>query len=297
MRRQFSFHPEAFLKSLILLGFSMFLFWLVASNEIVFYINPRFVWLTKSAAALIFLMFLIQAGNSFGQTASAHDHGHAGRGGMKLVLLPFVVTLLMAFLLPHQALDASMANNKGVNLGTRPAASGQSGSTALPGDVAETQTNNNNGSSQGLTAQAEDPVQLKIAEIRKSALINMNEDNFTLITNEVNIYPDRYVGKEITMLGFIFKGQDYPPNQFGLVRYVIACCSADAVPDGFMCECDDAPNFGTGEWLNIRGTIKMGQYENSAIPVIKVASFSKAQEPQNPYIYPFFINTGLAATP
>jgi len=42
----------------------------------------------------------------------------------------------MAYLLPNNALDAGMAYNKGINLGTRPATSGQSGPTpAVPDNV------------------------------------------------------------------------------------------------------------------------------------------------------------------
>jgi len=90
------------------------------------------------------------------------------------------------------------------------------------------------------------------------------------------------------MLGFVLKDQKFPSNQFGLVRYVISCCSADAVPDGFICDYSNASNFSKGSWLNIRGTIQLGKFEGNTIPVIRVTSFSKAQEPENPYIYPVF---------
>lgn len=289
MQRHLSFNTEALFKSLILLGFSTFLVWLVESNNIIFYINPRFVRLTEAAAVLIFLMFLVQAGNSFQRTATAHCH--SGQGKLKLVLLPFVVTLLMAFLLPNNPLDASMADNKGMSLNTRPVTSGQSGpSTVVPNNLTATatQVNNNNANIQGDASQAQNPIQIKLDELRKSSLIKVNEDNFTLVTNEVNMYPDQYVGKEITMLGFVLKDQKYPSNQFGLVRYVISCCSADAVPDGFICDYSNASNFSKGSWLNIRGTIQLGKFENNTIPVIRVTSFSKAQEPENPYIYPVF---------
>jgi len=116
----------------------------------------------------------------------------------------------------------------------------------------------------------------------------VTEDNFTLVTNEVNMYTDQYVGKEITMLGFVLKGQKYLSNQFGLVRYIITCCSADALPDGFICEYKNASSFIKGDWLNIRGTIELGKYEGKTIPVIKVTSVSTAEEPQNPYIYPVY---------
>jgi putative membrane protein len=283
-----SLNAEAFIKSLILLGFSTFLFWLVESNKIVFYINPRFVWLTEAAAVLIFLMFLVQAGNSYRRTSANHSHCHSGQSKIKLALLPFVVTLLMAFLLPDNALDASLAYNKGMNLNARPVTSGQSGpSSTVPSNVPVTQTNNNSTDPKAYDSLSKDSYQSMVDELRKSSLIKVTEENYTLITSEINMYPDKYVGKEIAMLGFVFRDQDFPSNQFGLVRYVVSCCSADAIIDGFLCEYNNASDLSKGSWLNIRGTIQKGEYENIIIPMIKVTSYSKGQEPKSPYIYPF----------
>ncbi|SFG14510.1 putative membrane protein [Desulfotomaculum arcticum] len=289
MQRQVSYNKEALLKSLILLGFSVFLFWLVKSNNIIYYINPRFAGLTKLAAVLIFLMFLVQAGNFYLQTHSDHRHAHAGRGRSKLVFLPFVITLLMAFLLPNQALDAGMAQNKGMDLGSRTAVSVQSGQAgANPGNATSAETNNSDANSRGYTEQDQNPVQTKIDELRQASLIQVSEENFTLVNSEVYTYPDKYAGKEITMLGFVVKDQKFQAEQFGLVRYVITCCSADALPAGFLCEYTSAPDFNEGDWLNIRGTIELGKYEGETAPVIKVASISAAQQPENPYIYPVY---------
>jgi putative membrane protein len=234
-------------------------------------------------------MFLAQAGNSFRRTSSVHSYCLSGHSNNKSAFLPFVVTLLMAFLLPNNTLDAGMAYNKGMNLGTPPATSGQySPPPAVPDNMPTTQTDNNNANNQGYASQTRNPVQSKIDELQKTSLIKVNEDNFTLVTNQVNIYPEQYVGKEITMLGFVLKEKKFPSNQFGLARYVITCCSADAMPDGFICEYKNASHFSEGDWLNIRGNIQLGKYEGNTVPIIKVTSFSKVQEPQNPYIYPVY---------
>jgi len=287
--RHVSLNAEAFYKSLILLGFSAFLFLLVKSNNIIYYINPRFVKLTEAAAVLILLMFLAQAGSSLRRTSGAHSCRHYGHGINKLTFLPFVITLLMAFLLPNNALDPSMADNKGMNLGARPATSGQYSPTpAVQENAPNAQTDNSNANNQGYAAQAQSLLRSKIDELQKAGLIKVTEDNFTLVTNEVNIYPEQYVGKEITMLGFVLKEKKFSAEQFGLARYVITCCSADAMPDGFICEYKNAAHFKEGDWLNIRGTIQLGKYEGNTVPIIKVAAFSKVPAPQNPYIYPVY---------
>lgn len=287
MPKHVTLDAEGFLKSVILLGFSTYLFILVKSNSIIYYINPRFVRFTEAAAILIFLMFLMQAGRSLRLTSTSHKQLHSGHSKLNFVLLPFVITLLMAFLLPDKALDASMAQNKGPNLGSRPAASVQPAQANVSEDkIMPAQTGNDQVISQGNTAEAK--VHPKIIELRQSKHIKVGDDNFTMVTNEVNMYPEKYVGKEIAMLGFVFRDKSYPPNQFGLLRYVISCCSADAMPDGFLCEYANAAQYAEGAWLNIQGTLQMGKYGNENIPIIKVTSVSKGREPQNPYIYPVF---------
>jgi putative membrane protein len=285
MSRHVSFDAEAFLKSVILLGFSTFLFVLIKSNHIIYYINPRFIKLTEAAALLIFFMFLAQAARSLRLASTSLKPPHRGHAKINFVLLPFVITLLMAFLTPDRALDASMAQNKGANLAARPAASAQPEQANENRGGAEATDSNQPGIPED-TARTEYSVHPKVDQLRRAQQITVDEDNFSLATGEINMYPDKYAGKEITMLGFVFKDKSYPPQQFGLLRYVVSCCSADAVPDGFLCEYARASELSEGSWLKIHGTLQMGEYENEIIPVIKVTSISRVQEPKNPYVYP-----------
>lgn len=315
MPRQMALNAEALYKSLILLGFSIMLFWLVGSGKIFVYINPRFTKLTEVTAAVMFLMFLVQASQLYRRLPAANGHYH-GQGKIKWTILPFAVPLLMVFLLPNNALNANLALNKGMNRSTRTVTSTQSGtSTVAPNNAPTTQLPDNNTNtpeynqpsaglndkntnsqddkpsaqlSENLDTREYNPISEIISEIRESSLIKVTDENFTLVINQAHIYPEEFAGKEITMLGFVFKDPELEPGQFGLVRYVMTCCSADAVPDGFICEYKDGENFKEGSWFNIKGVIRLRRFENNSTPVIEVTSFSKAQEPQNPYIYPIY---------
>ncbi|MFZ5641037.1 MAG: hypothetical protein ACOY4Q_10165 [Bacillota bacterium] len=44
------------------------------------------------------------------------------------------------------------------------------------------------------------------------------------------------MGKIIELSGFIYIDETLKPNQFGVVRYTISCCTADATVTGFLCE-------------------------------------------------------------
>ncbi len=275
---------ESLFRAVILLGFGTFLLWLVMSDSIVFYINPRFAKLTMAAAVIMLIMFLVQAGNSFQRAPYTHSNNR--QGIIKLVYLPFVATLLIAFLFPNSPLDTSMASKKGVNLGARQATAQTASPYAATDINSIPQSGNNDSLNERSAPQDKNPIQDKIDAIRKSGLVKVTEDNFTIVNNETYLFPELYAGKEISMLGFVYKEPGMQSDQFALGRYVITCCSADASFAGFLCEYHNASDFKEGNWLTIRGTIKVGQYNGSNIPVIMVSTFNKAEQgPENPYVY------------
>ncbi len=266
------------------MGFCTFLLWLLMSDSIVFYINPRFAKLTMAASVILLVMFLVQAGNSFQRAPSTHSNNRQGM--IKLAYLPFVATLLIAFLFPNSPLDASMASKKGVNLNARQNTAQTASPNASPDSKTIIQDDNNGLNNQEPATAVKNPFQEKIDDIRKSALIKVTEDNFTIVNTETYLFPEFYAGKEISMLGFVYKEPGMQPDQFALGRYVITCCSADASFAGFLCEYQNASDLKEGNWLTIRGTIKVGQYEGGEIPVIVISIFNEAdQAPENPYIY------------
>ncbi|WP_134215883.1 TIGR03943 family putative permease subunit [Pelotomaculum propionicicum] len=278
MKRRVQINRESMFKALILLGFSTFLLWLVLSGGIGFYINPRFTKLTMAAAVIMLIMFLAQAGNSLQPAPAAYTHNR--HRIIKLAYLPFVATLLLAFLFPNSPLDASMASKRDANLGAR-----QGTAQAISPKASDRDSIPQDDNSEFNNRQR-NPIQEKIDEIRKSEIIRVTEDNFTIVNKETYLFPELYAGKEISMLGFVYKETGMQPGQFALGRYVITCCSADASFAGFLCEYDNTGDFKEGDWLTIRGTIKVGQYNGSSIPVILVGAFNKTdQEPANPYIY------------
>jgi putative membrane protein len=237
-----------------------------------------------AAAVLMLLMFVVQAVCSFQLAPSTHEHKR--QGIFKLTYFPFIATLLIAFVFPNSSLDASMVSRKGANLGARqtPAQSGSPGNVATSSTIP--QSGNNGFNNQGPAMPANNPIQEKIDLIRKSDLINVTEDNFTIVNTETYLFPERYAGKEISMLGLVYKEPSMRNDQFALGRYVITCCSADASFAGFLCEYKNAGDIKEGNWLTIRGTLKVGQYEGGEIPVILISTFNTAdREPENPYVY------------
>ena len=88
------------------------------------------------------------------------------------------------------------------------------------------------------------------------------------------------------MIGFVFRSPALLPNQLSLVRYVVSCCSADALPYGVMCEVKDGGKYKEDQWLQVQGIVQMGKYEDRPVAMIKVVSAKQIQPPENPYIFP-----------
>jgi putative membrane protein len=168
---------------------------------------------------------------------------------------PFVLTLILAFLLPNTSLSASLVQNKGLN-------------SQITSDVSK-------GEYRPLAA-----------ELKETNLIKVTDKNFIAVMSELYCYPKEYVGKEIEMQGFIFKDSSKSPDRFSLVRYVIACCVADASPYGVLCEIKDAASYPEGGWYQIQGTIEVNENQGKSFPVIKITWIKSISPLAVPYVFP-----------
>lgn len=276
--RRISMNIDELTRAIILLGFSAMLFSLVKSGKILVYINPRFINLIEITAFIILIMFLTQAVRAF----KSRTHSKT----INWVYLAFILPLLMAFLLPATPLDDNLASNKGIQLGSRTLSATPSDRPGVnPNFAPDKPTKVDPGVAENVP-KTTNAVQYAIKEIRTSNLIRVNEQTFNLVNRDLYTYPDEYIGKEITVLGFVFKDTKMLPDQFSLVRYLITCCSADAVLKGFLCEYEEAPELKDGNWVEIRGYIQKGEYNKHSVPIIKITSIKNAMKPQNPYVYP-----------
>lgn len=253
-RHSYFFDADAFLRFLILLGFMCLLIWLVNTNQLTMYINPKFTGLIEISGYLLFLLCMAQALNIL-RPALVHGHQahhHTGR----LLYVPFFALLALAFLLPNNSLDANLVNMKGLN-------------SQLNGPAANYQMSR--------------PL---AAKLRQASLITVTDSDYTEIMNELQFFSPDYLGKEITMTGFVFRPAGVAQNQFSLVRYVIVCCTADALPYGALCEHKEAAQYKDGTWLSIRGVIQEKKTADKIEPVIKITSCQQVPEPKNPYVFP-----------
>jgi putative membrane protein len=266
LRQQIAIDWGKVIKALILLCFSILLFYLVISGQIRMYINPRFTILSELAAVALFLMSAVQFFNM-----RNNDH----RPPYQLAYVIFIIPLALALLLPDVALDASVASNRGFNFNSGNSASAPPGSGALaqaPAGSADP------GESAGLLP--DNP------GIGESEPIRVTADNYVRVIDAISQAPEDYAGRKIEMLGFIIRDKDLAPREFGLIRFIITCCTADASPEGFILKSKDALGYKDGTWINIRGVLEVDDFDQQVVPVIEATSVELAAEPADPYVYP-----------
>jgi uncharacterized membrane protein YcgQ (UPF0703/DUF1980 family) len=99
---------------------------------------------------------------------------------------------------------------------------------------------------------------------------------------------EEWEGKTVEVLG------QYAPNRqddhyFGLVRFRIQCCGADALQLNVIIVCNDpVTKFQQGQWVNVVGRVEFhmgpsGRYV-TVLRVPKESNIEPAQTPANPYV-------------
>ena len=253
IRTRYYFDFDSFIKAILLLGFWGLFIWLEWTQQLNLYIHPKFSGIVKLASNLLLPMFLTQIMTIVRPVdgfSIQHKHGNS------LMYLPFIFVLALAFGVQTNTLDSNLAAAKGLNT--------EKTSAAAPYEMTR-------------------PLAAKLSQM---SFINVTDRDYTEIMNEFEFYSQDYVGKEISMTGFVFRPPAISQHQFSLVRYVIVCCAADALPYCVLCELKAARDYEDGTWLTIRGIIEQATYDNKAVAAVRITSAQKIKEPANPYVYP-----------
>lgn len=240
-------------RTLLLLGFLILLFSLIMTKQLTLYIHPRGTKLIEISGYVLFLMFLMQCY----KLKKAWIQSIGGSNNYKIYwkYYPFILTLLIAFILPNYSLNASLVKNKGLN--------------------SQIANENSRGEYRPLAA-----------ELRQTNFIKVSDQNFIGVMTEINRFPKDYIGKEIEMKGFISKETSTSLERFSVVRYVVGCCVGDASPYGLLCESEDAGKYTDGSWYQIQGRIETNEYQGKSFPIIKITWIKQIDGSLTPYVFP-----------
>ncbi len=251
-RSRYVFDLDSFIRALILLGFIIMILSLIGSEQLTLYIHPKFAGLVELANYLLLPLLAAQLLAIFRPAHPLHQqHSHNSRW----TYLPFVIVLALAFGLPNHTLNANLVSTKGLN-------------------------------SQAVSTTNFEMSRPLADALRQAPVIDVTDKDYTEIMNELQFFPQDYIDKEISMTGFVFKAPKLAPNQFSLVRYVVVCCTADALPYGILCQLSAGAGYEEGTWLTVKGRIRQASYEDKMVAAIQITSIKKIPEPEKPYVFP-----------
>jgi putative membrane protein len=120
----------------------------------------------------------------------------------------------------------------------------------------------------------------------KDELIQVTEKQFIEILTTIDLYRDAFIGKTIQVSGFVYREDTMGAQQFGVSRFAINCCSADASPYGVMVNFGRADTLETDEWVTVTGKLGTTLYNDIDIIQINVEKVVKIPPPGDPYVSP-----------
>ncbi len=239
-------------QALLLLGMCIFLGSKLASGQLTYYINQRFVPLT--IFGIIFLAVLAQTLfteiKRARQHVQEHDHDHNHDHAPASVNLWFMfVPLLIGVLIPARPLDSSAFATKGFNTNS-PLVSADSSAQLFETDAEE-----------------------------RNIL-----DWLKLFNYESDV--SQFYGQKASVIGFVYFDKALNKNQFLVSRFVISCCAADAFALGMAVDWDQAATLKQDSWVLVKGTVNSVTLNGQVVPLIEAESVQAVPAPEQPYLFP-----------
>ncbi len=239
-----------------LLAYEVLMVYLIYSNRISVFLNPKMNKYIYFSIAVIFILLIVEFYDLF-----------------KKKYYSRVSVSIIMFLIPLVLIIYQSAPEKRSNTQTQSAAS--VGNLFRKLDTLEKEE----------TASLEN---MSDEEEAKYFMDSLNDSYNDLYDNGFK----KYNGKEFEISGMVFFDEKLKGNEFAVTRLLMTCCAADAANVGFLVEYNGDEIFEEGEWVRVKGTMGKGKQFNKVldkeeeVPKIIIKSIKKITPPSSPYVYP-----------
>lgn len=259
------------LRVVILLAFALYIGHLVQQDALHYYVSPKLARLVKLCPIPLFLMaFSLTIQALFGKGSVLCDCDHRLPSSFyksAAIYGLFILPLLLGFLLPDRALGSMAATKKGLTL------------SSLPPETKNT-----------AKFESSDPYHAELTELAKLLYaqpeIPVYSELFSETFGAIDMYKQQFEGKEISVSGFLHRNDnETPENTFAVGRYLVQCCTADAIPFGMLVDAGKLKSPPVDTWIEVRGKLHIVQYKGQEILQIRAASITPTEQPATPYIY------------
>lgn len=239
-------------QAVLLLALFFFLGSKVVSNQLSWYINPRFITLTYIGilflVVLIYRLIMDMKGSFAPHRYDEHDHDHSSAPVNLLIML---IPLLVGILIPARPLGSATVSSKGLTTSS-PIVNSQSGDGQLV----------------------------------------LLPEEFTIVDWVMSFYSeediDQYVGEQASVIGFVYFDERLPNGQFFVSRIILSCCAADGYAVAMIVDWPNTASLKQDTWVRVRGSVEKAYFaDNSqAIPRIRAEMVEIVPQPDQPYLYP-----------
>lgn len=280
---------NAAVRAVLLFGFAAYITHLVKTDHILYYVSPRMALYVKLAAIGLHAVAAYEMYAAFAAYSGrriecdcGHDHGDDGPAWKRALLYGlFAVPLLLGFGMPDTALDSTLAAKLGMNL---------DGAAAVKSETARP-----NGQPTASEVQLEslfpsNPLTADYAKLARSLYplerIAVPEGLYIETLTTLELYVDRFAGKQVTFSGFVYRDDTMDDRHFAVGRFSVPCCSADAAPFGVLVRSDRAGDYAPDQWVEVTGTIGKAEVEGAELMVVSAERIAAIAAPKEPYVHP-----------
>jgi len=253
------------LKAVVLAASGLMFYSKISDGTLAFYINQRFAWLSLVAVVLYLALAMTMVYRATQQRQSQRlagdfaefeviplqarpDRRAYSHRTSWLALVLLALPALLGFFTPARPLGASAIESRGIGL-------------AAPDRA-------------GTVIQAQ-----RVAAGPKNILDWLRE--FSRSAD-----PGAFNGREVDVIGFVYKDPRARPNEFWVSRFAVSCCVADATAIGLLVQTEDAGALQPDSWVRVVGRLRAGEFAGESIPIVIAERVERTQQPEHPYLYP-----------
>jgi putative membrane protein len=294
------------IRALILGGIAFYIIRLVQTDHLTLYIAPRMAIYVKLAAMALYLVAAVQLYEAIrvwsgkpGEPACDCAHPSSGSIWRSIgVYSLFAVPLLTGFATPDTTIGSAMAGQKGINLSASSTVKQKQPTAVQPSPLPEQSSAADDSSSAPSSPKPtaldalfpSDQFSASYANYAKKIYgqseIVVTEKSYMDILTTLDMFLDPFVGKKLTISGFVYRDDTMKTDRFVIGRFAVQCCTADAMPYGVMVESANPSQYANDTWLKITGTLGKMNYKGNEIMNLKLEKAVKIKPAEDPYVYP-----------
>lgn len=118
----------------------------------------------------------------------------------------------------------------------------------------------------------------------ENELVEIKTEEYTNFLKDCHENIDSYIGKNVKIIGYVYRLPDFTSNEFVIARTMIIDDNNQALVVGILAECTEISKYESGAWIEVTGTIQKGNY-NGEIPVVEASSIKSVKAPTSEFVY------------